>query len=394
MSGEQYGVQCPPEENLSRLADGERFPDDRQRRLETHLDRCDLCRRKYERFRDLGKLLRDAFAQTETVGSAELRSTHISLEMLGTYLDGGPAPDERVRLERHLASCHKCLDELVTLYRTLRQGRADELEGQDQQRTAAVDMVRELQVHAGRPAAAITCPSCGTAAPGDAQYCTACGTLLAGGQAARYCLHCSARVPPTSAYCPNCGRMLGAAADESHPVWPAVVQWVRERRMQHLSLIVAVVAMFTASFYSFRKYQLYAVAALATVKWIADVVVNGLVRALVRADPTVRSQSSRLRRREIVTTVLTSLSGFIARHAWLLAAAVAFLLSVLPRLRAYFAEFVIVGTLLALKWIIDESGIRLALSLLQAWRSRDAEQVDRLLAELRRRDVPRKRKQA
>jgi len=189
--------------------------------------------------------------------------------------------------------------------------------------------------------------------------------------------------------CSSCGRMLGTA-DQSHPVWPAVVRWVRERRMHYLSIILAVAALFAASFHPFRKYQFYAIAALAAAKWLADVAVNGLIHALVRADPAARTESARLRRRQMVTAVVTSLSALIARHAWLLAAGAVFSASLLTQLRPYFLELVIVGTALALKWIINESGVRLALSLLQAWRSRDTEQVERLLAELRRRDTPQK----
>jgi len=402
----KHGVQCPRDEDLSRLADGERLPEARRRRIEDHLERCDVCRAAYRRYLALGELLKDALGRMEGCGSVDTEVAHVSREMLGTYLDGGPEADERVRIEQHLAQCDECLQELASLRDTLRQAQNEAETGQDHLRPSPRegesrregertrepqnDTVRSMPDRAGGPSEGTTCPSCGGANPDDAQYCGGCGSLLAGaGTATRYCLHCSSRVSPTSTFCSSCGRMLGAAA-ESHPIWRAVVRWVRERRMHYMSLILAVAALFAASFHPFRKYQFYAIAALAAAKWLADIAVNGLVRALVRADPAARTESARLRRRQMVIAVVTSLSALIARHAWLLAAGAVFLASLLERLRPYFIELVIVGTALALKWIIDESGVRLALSLLQAWRSRDTEQVDRLLAELRRPDAPRK----
>ena len=395
MPSGKHGVECRREEDLSRLADGERLPEAQHRRIEGHLERCDVCRAAYQRHLALGTLLKAALGQVEGRASraVDTQVSHVNREMLGTYLDGGPDTDERARIEQHLARCDECLQELVTLRSTLHRAQNDARAGQGRApRAAAVDTVRRMMSrHASgvAPSAGATCPSCGGANPDDAQYCGGCGSPLGAGAAARYCLHCSSRVSPTGTFCQSCGRMLGAA-DQSNPVWPAVVRWVRERRMHYLSLILAVAALFAASFHPFRKYQLYAIAALAAAKWLADVAVNGLVHTLVRADPAARTESAQLRRRQMVTAVLTSLSALIARHAWLLAAGAVFLLSVLARFRPHFAELVIIGTALALKWIINESGVRLALSLLQAWRSRDTDQVERLLAELRRRDAPQK----
>ena len=391
MPSGKHEIRCPRDEELSKLADGEQVPEARHRLIEDHLGRCDECRAAYERYRVLGRLLKDTLVQVEDSELADVQGSHVSCEMLGTYLDGGPESDERARIERHLARCDQCLQELVSLRDTLHRAQNEAGAGQDRLQPAAVDAVRRMPARAGGPLSGTTCPSCGSVNPNDVQYCGGCGALLAAGSAVLYCMHCSSRVSPTSTFCQSCGRMLGAA-DEAHPVWPAIVRWVRERRMHYLSLILAVAALFAASFHPFRKYQFYAIAALAAAKWLADVAVNGLVRALVRADPAARTESSQLRRRQMVTAVITSLSGLIARHAWLLAAGAVFSASLLYR--PHFRELVIIGTALALKWIINESGVRLAFSLLQAWRSRDTEQVDKLLAELRRPETPRKRKKA
>jgi len=381
-------AQCLRDEELSQLADGERLPTDRHRAAEAHLDQCERCRRKYESFQTVGRLLKESL---EGAAQADRSTdTHVTDEMLGTYLDGGPGTDERARIEQHLAECGMCLSRLVALSDTLEGAWADELSSRGQGRPAEIEAVRRMSVQGTQSSGTLTatCTECGAANSGDARYCGGCGAPLGPEVGARYCLRCSSRVPTSSRFCPNCGHILGAA-EKPHPVWREVARWLRERKMHYLSLILAVVALFAASFYSFRKYQFYAIAALATVKWLADVTVHGLVEALVRGDPTVHAESSKLRRQEMLSTVVASLAAGIVQHIWLIAAGTAFLLSLL--VRQYFAEFVVVGTVLALKWIIDESGLRLALSLLRAWRSRDAEQVDRLVAQLRREKSPHKR---
>ena len=364
MPSGKHEARCPRDEDLSKMADGERLPETQFRLIEGHLEQCDACRATYERYRVVGSLLKDALGRMEDSEQADVQGSHVSCEMLGTYLDGGPESDERARIEQHLAQCGQCLQELVSLRDTLHRAQNEAGDGRDQMQPAVVDAVRRMPARTGGPES---------------------------GTAVLYCMHCSSRVSPTSTFCQNCGRMLGTT-DESHPVWPAVVGWVRERRMHYLSLILAVAALFAASFHPFRKYQFYAIAALAAAKWIADVAVNGFVRALVQADPAALTESSQLRHRQMVAAVITSLSGLIARHAWLLASGAVFSASLLYR--PHFRELVIIGTALALKWIINESGIRLAISLLQAWRSRDTEQVDKLLAQLHRPESPQKRKKA
>jgi hypothetical protein len=348
---------CPPGEDLSRLADGATLPPGRRQEVQAHLRVCDLCRDTYDAFVRTHAMMKECLSRSAATSDAP-ESGHVGIEMLGTYLDGGPGPAERERIESHLAQCTECLDELAALDETLRLARS-----------ATGATADELKSESGRAVQAFVDAGRG-------------GYETAGPAALSYCLKCGNRVPAASMFCPECGHALAAIPD-STSVWRDVTSWVRSRRMTYVSLMVTVGALFAAIWHPYRKYQFYAIAVLATVKWLADMGVKCLVDALASADPAERTDAAR-RRKEMVAAVGGAVGKAVARHAWLIAATVVFGLSLV--VKSHFAEFVFVGSVLAVKWIIDESGVRIAMSLLRAWRSQDEKRIDQLVEQVRRRE--------
>jgi membrane protease subunit (stomatin/prohibitin family) len=59
-----------------------------------------------------------------------------------------------------------------------------------------------------QPQGGIACPQCGHVAPGDAAFCSKCGTKIEAVPAAKFCTKCGAQNGADAAFCAKCGNKL------------------------------------------------------------------------------------------------------------------------------------------------------------------------------------------
>ncbi len=96
-------MKCPDTEHIFRYANGE-VTDPERKEIEAHLRECESCRKEYESFRAIGKLLTEHW-------DGKIEGCFDS-ETLAEYLEGMVSDDVKRHIEEHIAQCEICASEL------------------------------------------------------------------------------------------------------------------------------------------------------------------------------------------------------------------------------------------------------------------------------------------